>query len=83
MAWIEYIDVSDLLRNLPAVRFEDLEHAQQDSQGFEPLPSFHVHWRASYVAYRVGGRLSASMNDDIDTGGEVRFTNEQEALPIM
>ena len=50
-------------------------------RAFEPLPSFHVHRRASYVAYRVGGRLSAWMNNDIDIAGEVRFTNEREALP--
>ena len=80
MAWIGYLDVSDLLP-IPAVRFGDLGHTQQDYQGLEPLPSFHVHRRASYVAYRVGGRLPACMNDDIDIGGEVRFMNEQEALP--
>ena len=50
-------------------------------RAFWPLLSFHVHRRASYVAYRVGGRLPACINGDIDTGGEVRFTNERTGSP--
>ena len=51
-------------------------------KAFEPLLLFHVHCKASYVAYRMGGRLPLCVNDDIDSAGEVRFTNnnEQEAL---
>ena len=51
MVWVGCLDVGDLLHSLLAVRVESLKSAQRDHQGLELLLLFHLHSRASYVAY--------------------------------
>ena len=51
MVWVGCLDVGDLPYSPPAVRVEGLKSAQRDYQGLESLLLFHLHSRASYMAY--------------------------------